>query len=41
MVCESNQRVLSDGTILDHVAIVSNCRIGVGSGVQMTDVVLA
>jgi hypothetical protein len=42
IVCEANQRVtIPDYTVLDDVAIVSDCRIGVGSDVQMTDVVLA
>ncbi len=41
-MCESNQRVsIPDYTVLDNAAIVSDCRIGVGSDVQMTDVVLA
>jgi hypothetical protein len=42
IVCESNQLVsIPDYTVLDNVAIVSDCRIAVGSDVQMTDVVLA
>ena len=41
-MCESNQRVsIPDYTVLDNAAIVSDCRIGVGSDLQMTDVVLA
>ncbi len=40
--CAPNQRVsIPNNTILDQVAIVSDCRIGVGSNVQMSDVVLA
>jgi len=42
IVCESNQLVsIPDYTVLDNVAIVADCRISVGSDVQMTDVVLA
>ncbi len=40
--CASNKNVgIPNNTVLDQVVIVADCQIGVGSGVQMSDVVLA
>jgi hypothetical protein len=40
--CDANNNVgIPNGTVLDRVVIVADCQIGVGSGVEMMDVVLA
>ena len=42
IACASNQLLsIPDDTVLDNVAIIADCRISVGSDVQMTGVVLA
>jgi len=40
--CAANKNVgIPTGTVLDQVVIVADCQIGVGRGVEMSDVVLA
>ena len=42
VACDANKNVgIPNNTRLDRVAIVAGCQIGVGSGVYMTDVVIA